>query len=96
MFKKIFDYEEQSILFYLVQEHYDMSLKEFIERSNENIENISILMILKDVTEGLNYLHNKEIVHKNICPKNIGIDVKKRSAKLCNIAFDDINLMVNN
>lgn len=64
---------------------FENSLVNFIKDKRINVKRRQMLGILKQITEGLNFLHENEIVHGNLCPQNIQVDFKGGSAKICNI-----------
>ena len=63
--------------FYLVLEYIrGQNLRQFLEKEKKKrqfIDQKSILLILKGIVEGLCYLHQNNIIHRDITPENIMI-----------------------
>ena len=60
------------------------NLRKFIDYHKNNNKPISqnvLNIIISDIISGLNYLHNKNIIHRNLKPENIFID-KKYNVKI--------------
>src|ERR1043166_8291651 len=58
--------------FIIIMKYYRLgSLKDYIEKNFYNIEWREKLQILKNITAGLNHLHNQKIIHRDLHSGNI-------------------------
>ena len=58
----------------IVTEKLKQNLKQYIEKSNESLEDKDKFPILRGVIEGLSHLHFLGMVHRDIKPENIMLD----------------------
>lgn len=56
---------------FLVLEYVDMDLYDFIYKANKNISKELIKSILYKILKGINYLHSKNLIHRDLKLKNI-------------------------
>ena len=61
--------DRHSVLPVMVMELMDTSLREFVKTPNISMK-IKI-SILHDISQGLNFLHNRDVVHRDLSPNNI-------------------------
>lgn len=76
--QRIFQHEVFQEHHYLAMESCG-NLTEFL-KSKKQIEPEELLRLMKESTEGLRYLHQNEIIHKNLSPESIFIE--KNHAKV--------------
>ena len=80
---------DESII--IITELLDQDLRTFIENSNAKPRKPKVsfsdtVSIMLDVAEGLNYLHEKSIVHRDLACKNILLTSRKQ-AKIADFGF---------
>ena len=77
---------DESII--IITELLDQDLLTFIKKSKEKpkVSFRDTVSIMLDVAEGLNYLHEKSIVHRDLACKNILLTSRKR-AKIADFGF---------
>jgi serine/threonine-protein kinase/endoribonuclease IRE1 len=86
--------------YFLATELAEQSLYVFMKNnSNKNLDEIHLLKLVEQSCEGLNTLHNKNIVHSAIEPKNILIsypdEKRNRRVMLTNIEINNKNFNDN-
>jgi serine/threonine protein kinase len=87
----IIGYDEIENNFFLKFRCFCITLKNYIDNiRNSDIEKLDEIFVIRGIVEGLKYLHDNQIIHKNICPSNIGINAETNHVSLCNIGFDDV------
>lgn len=86
--QRILEYELQDSIFYIGLPSFDVSLKEYIKIPFVKRQQIDAISIVKDITAGLKFLHDKKIIHGNISYSNVGINYNEKLALLCNCGFD--------
>ena len=70
-------FEQNSNLPILVMELMDYNLKHYIQSRQENkIPLLCQISLCLDISKGLNYLHSKGIIHRDLCDVNILLTVK--------------------
>ena len=70
--------EPNSNLPILVMELMDSNLKEYLERNKEKKLSIACqLSICRDVSKGIEFLHSKNIIHRDLCDVNILISLRQ-------------------
>jgi len=90
--QRIFDYCFENSIHHFGLQNFDFTLKEFIiNLKNKKTDRIQII---RDITEGLKFLHGNKLIHGNISFNNIGIDSKTKRAMLCNCGLDDLQEQV--
>lgn len=67
--QRVYNYKHDSTFHYFAAE-YGSNLKDYLKSEN-NISIDNRINIVQQSTQGLNYLHNKNIFHGNICLENI-------------------------
>ena len=78
---------------YMVFEYMDRTLLDLVENNNVlSEENAKI--IFKELLNGISYIHNKTIYHKDIKLENILID-NKNNIKICDFGLSEENLFSN-
>lgn len=80
-------YQNQYFYFYLQMEYCEMNLREFMTRQSE-VSAATHHRIMTQVIEGLFYLHNSGVVHRDIKPDNILI----RSVHPLHVMISDFGL----
>ena len=82
-----YTYTETSIIQNLVFEHFPTNLKAYsVERyKNSPLSHIEIAGIMKQILTALDFLHSKNIMHRDVKPENILIDPKGLKVKLCDL-----------
>ena len=55
----------------LVMEGLVQNLEEFLQNSKDNLSIVRQLELVKEITEGLCYLHSQNIIHRDLKPQNI-------------------------
>lgn len=88
--QRLFKIEYQEPLHYLALQTYDITLKDYIIIEKSVRKKIEQVAMIKDIIEGLKFLHENNIIHGNISPSNVGIDYKKKCLRLCNYGLDSI------
>uniref|UniRef100_A0A6B2LEB3 Protein kinase domain-containing protein n=1 Tax=Arcella intermedia TaxID=1963864 RepID=A0A6B2LEB3_9EUKA len=69
---------ELSSNFYLISPYYSQgSLHHLLYKENKILNKENFCLLLKDICEGLIYLHHLDILHMDLKPQNILIDGKK-------------------
>lgn len=64
--------EEKSL--YIVFEYLDMDLKRYLDTSTDNLPLQLVQSYMKQLTEGLKYLHSHRILHRDLKPQNLLLD----------------------
>ena len=81
---KLYEYFEDARFIYLIFDYMkDGSLSEILQKKRQ-LSETQAADFLKNILEGINYLHNQDIIHKNMTPENI--QVSGNSVKL--VGFD--------
>jgi serine/threonine protein kinase len=71
----IYSFFEESRIYYIVMEYVEgMSLRDLIRKKTGPIEEKRACRIFRQVLEGVEYAHNKGVVHRDLKPGNILID----------------------
>lgn len=78
-------YFEDSKHVYLVFEHFDNSQKKLLKKKRRLTEKEAVIYF-KQIVDGLEYLHNNHVLHRNLTPENIFFD-KDGILKLDNFGF---------
>lgn len=86
--QRAFKYEVNVDVHYLTLEICQSNLSDFIKSNKKILKKTQIILLLNGATKGLQFLHENEILHKNLHPKNIMVDVKGKFVKICNIGFE--------
>ena len=76
---------------FIIMEHCDMGLMHMVTKIKEDkgsIEERQLVNILRQIAEGLNYLHEKNLFHRDIDPRNIM--VKEGAIKIVDFGFSTI------
>lgn len=85
--QKIFCYENDRSSHYFAME-YGTELLDYLERKWISKPDVhEILELMRQATEGLKYLHDKNIIHKYLYPRNIFIE--KNQARIANFTLQD-------
>ena len=84
---EIFAPKEKPELLVMVMEYFkSITLKEFIEKSltekNEQLSRKDLIKISKQIIEGMHYLHEMKISHRDLSLENILISEKDRVVKI--------------
>lgn len=61
--------------FFLVTEKMDMDLYDFMNVNTSHFTESDIKMIFREIAEGINYCHQRNIIHKDIKPENILVNI---------------------
>lgn len=88
--QRIFGYECKDSIFYLGLRSFDVTLQEFMNIPTNKRQKIDSISMIRNITEGLKFLHDNKIVHDNISFSNIGIKYNENIAMLCNCGLDDL------
>lgn len=68
---------DQGYIFYVMEYYKSTPLASFVEHENR-LDPVSIKRLFRELVEGVHYLHNNNVVHRDLSPSNILIT--KRSA----------------
>ncbi|KAL7012169.1 hypothetical protein ACKWTF_014665 [Chironomus riparius] len=88
--QRLFCYEFYESIHHFGLQTYDFNLYDFMQISKNKRIKIDPISMVKDVTEGLNFLHTNEIIHGNLNFKNVGINKAAKRTMLCYCGFDDL------
>ena len=83
-------FELQDDRYYVAIKSYYITLNKYFESSVAGRKFNEKTILIRNITEGLKYLHKSHIVHGNICPSNIGIENGTDQAVLCKIGFNTL------
>lgn len=72
---------------YLIFQYFSKNLLNVIETYEAGIPAKSIKNIVYKVIKCLKFLHNKNIIHRDIKPQNILLDDKDELLKVCDLGF---------
>ncbi|CDW82802.1 cyclin-dependent kinase f-4-like [Stylonychia lemnae] len=71
---------------YMVFEHLDHNLTDFMrekkQKDNRNLSENEIKVIIKQILQGLDYMHSRGFIHRDIKPENFVISTKTFEVKL--------------
>ena len=85
IFKEFYPIENQNCYFFILEFIKGENLTKFLERyklMNQNIDQKLIIIMLKGILNGLDYLHNQKILHRDISTDNIMIENKSNNIKI--------------
>ena len=85
IFKEFYPIENQNCYFFILEFIKGENLTKFLERyklMKQNIDQKLIIIILKGILNGLDYLHNKNILHRDISTDNIMIENESNNIKI--------------
>ena len=68
---KLYEVYEDSSYIYLVQEYLEGGDLSFLLRQKKKLNEEEAKMIMTDLVNGLEYLHRKLIIHRDIKPQNL-------------------------
>lgn len=68
---KLYEVYEDSSYIYLVQEYLEGGDLSFLLRQKKKLHEEVAKMIMTDLVNGLEYLHRKLIIHRDIKPQNL-------------------------
>lgn len=68
---KLYEVYEDSSYIYLVQEYLEGGDLSFLLRQKKKLHEEEAKMIMTDLVNGLEYLHRKLIIHRDIKPQNL-------------------------
>lgn len=66
-----FDVSYQNYYF-IIMEHYDMSLDKYNRQLNGQL---NVQVAIRQISDGIKFLHGSKIVHNNLIPKNIAVKI---------------------
>ncbi|ESR61283.1 hypothetical protein CICLE_v10017924mg, partial [Citrus x clementina] len=72
---------------FLVFEYLDLDLHSFITRHKTTLNLLVIKAILKQILLGLAYCHSLKILHRDLKPNNLLIDLKRNTVKLADFGL---------
>ena len=75
---------------YLVMEKMDCNLKNFVQKKRKaklKLKKSLIKHIFRQIVEGVDYLHNKNIMHRDLKPQNILINLKSVDIKIADFGL---------
>jgi len=72
---------------YVEMELCDTDLKSIIYNSDINLSYLQIKKILYDILNGLDYIHNLGLIHRDLKPGNIVINLENCSVKICDFGL---------
>jgi serine/threonine protein kinase len=78
--------------YHLIFEKYQMTLNEFIENNNFGLRMKLFPRLLKDISTGLDYLHNFNMIHNDLSSNNIMVSLENNNIKFVLI---DLGFVVN-
>ncbi|MCS6955848.1 MAG: serine/threonine protein kinase [Candidatus Calescibacterium sp.] len=84
---QIFDYGESNGIPYLILEYVDGKTFDEIYPNLTTLQKIDIIL---EISNALNYLHNKGIIHRDIKPENILVDKDLKKVKLTDMGISRI------
>lgn len=93
--QRLFSYELHESIHHFGLQKYDYNLFDFMQIPKNKRIKIDPISMVRDVTEGLKFLHDNEIIHGNLNFKNIGISNVTKRVVLCNCGFDDLQEDMN-
>lgn len=80
---RVFGLEIRDGSIYFGLKFFDINLEIFVKAPKEKYEkHVKSLGVCENISQGLNYLHKKNIIHNNIHPKNVLVNVKSGVSKL--------------
>jgi len=74
---------------FLALEMFDLTLEDHMKKPIPERNLVDPILLIRGITNGLNYLHDLKIVHGSISSKNIGICYKRKCAKICIVVQDN-------
>lgn len=78
-------------LVYIGQDLCDTNLESLVKIQDKKVsKNIKILKICQNITEGLNFLHTKDIIHNNLHPRNVLVILKSGIAKISDCRLERV------
>ena len=85
IFKEFYPIENQNCYFFILEFINGENLTQFLKRYKslkQNIDQKLIIIILKGILNGLDYLHNQKILHRDISTDNIMIENERNNIKI--------------
>jgi serine/threonine protein kinase len=70
-------YKPKEQLLKIIFDYYDYDLKKYITAKDYKVDEEKIKPILKKILNGLAFIHNKRILHRDLKPQNILIDTSR-------------------
>ena len=65
--------ESGKLTVFIVMEYFEKDLKSFIEKKLKDLEDKKLLKLLQDCLQAIQFLHQHNVVHRDIKPDNIFI-----------------------
>ena len=93
--QRLFSYEFHESIHHFGLQNYDLNLYDFMQISKNKRIKIDPISIVRDVTEGLKFIHDNEVIHGNLNFNNVGISKATKRAMLCYCGFDDLQEDLN-
>jgi serine/threonine protein kinase len=88
--QRIHKIESQNEVYYAVLEKRQNFLDNFLKKASPKLKKTQMFSIVREIIEGVRFLHENNITPINLSPKNISIDQKSgNTVKICNILANE-------
>lgn len=83
----VMEQREDSLRLYLVFPVMDIDLKEAIKVSQGRMQPAFIRHVLRQILEGVEYLHSNKVLHRDLKPENVLLSKEEYRVKICDFGL---------